>query len=253
MLALLLFLLSSAPAVRAQETKATLAIAAAADLVYCLEELNKEFARKHPGADLKVSTGSSGNFFTQIQHGAPFDVFLSADVSFPAGLVKAGFAEKKSLTTYAFGRIVLWTTRKDVDVAAGLAVVKDAKVKRFAIANPEHAPYGRAAKAALEKSGLWEAASGKLVTADNIAQTAQFVQTGNADAGIVALSLVLSPVLEKVGAWSEVPVDLYPRLEQAAVITVRGAKNPVAAAYIEFLRSAEARAIFDRYGFQLPK
>ncbi len=250
--ALLLVVLFAAPSLRAEVPRQTLAIAAAADLVYCLADLDREFVRQHPGADLKITTGSSGNFFTQLQHGAPFDVFLSADLKFPRDLAKAGLADERSLTTYAFGRIVLWTNHPGVDVEKGLSVVNDPDVKKFAIANPEHAPYGRAAKAALEHAGLWEAAAKKLVTGENIAQTAQFVQTGNAEAGVVALSLVLSPALAKVGTWKEIPADFYPKLEQGAVVTAPGAKNPLAAAYIGFLRSPEARVIFDRYGFQLP-
>jgi molybdate transport system substrate-binding protein len=239
--------------VHAQEPRQSLAVAAAADLVYCLQELDAGFAKQRPDVDVKVSTGSSGNFCAQIQNGAPFDVFLSADVSFPQTLAKAGLATADSLTIYAIGRIVLWTAKPDVDITKGLAVVNADAVKKFAIANPEHAPYGRAAQAALEHEGLWTAAEPKLVLGENIAQTAQFVQTGAADAGVVALSLVLSPALEKTGHWVEIPTDFYPKLEQAAVLTARGAKNPAARAYLDYLRSKEARTIFDRYGFRLPK
>jgi len=237
---------------RAQQPRQTITVAAAADLVYCLEELDAGFAKLHPEVDVKVTTGSSGNFCAQIQNGAPFDVFLSADIGFPRTLAKAGLADADSLTTYAIGRIVLWTTEPDVDVTKGLAVVSAEAVKKFAIANPEHAPYGRAAKAALEHEGLWAAAEPKLVLGENIAQTAQFVQTGAADAGVVALSLVLSPAMAKTGHWAEIPTEFYPKLEQAAILTTRGAKNPAARAYLDYLRSKEARAIFDRYGFRLP-
>jgi molybdate transport system substrate-binding protein len=249
---LVLALLAGFP-VRAQESRQPLTVAAAADLVYCLKDLDAAFAKSHPEVDVKVSTGSSGNFCAQIQNGAPFDVFLSADVSFPQTLAKAGLADADSLTIYAIGRIVLWTTKAEVDVSKGLAIVSAGAVKKFAIANPEHAPYGRAAKAALDHEGLWTAAQPKLVLGENIAQTAQFVQTGAADAGVVALSLVLSPALEKAGHWAEIPTDFYPKLEQAAILTARGAKNPAARAYLDYLRSKEARAIFDRYGFRLPK
>jgi molybdate transport system substrate-binding protein len=248
---LALVLLTALPA-RAQEARQPLTVAAAADLVYCLKDLGAGFAKQHPDVDVKLSTGSSGNFCAQIQNGAPFDVFLSADVSFPQALAKAGLADAHSLTIYAIGRIVLWTMKADVDLAKGLAVVSSDAVKKFAIANPEHAPYGRAAKAAFEHEGLWNAAQPKLVLGENIAQTAQFVQTGAADAGVVALSLVLSPALEKTGRWAEIPTDFYPKLEQAAILTARGAKNPAARAYLDYLRSKEARAIFDRYGFRLP-
>jgi molybdate transport system substrate-binding protein len=240
-------------ALPARSEPQSLSVAAAADLVYCLADLDAGFAKRHPEADVKVSTGSSGNFCAQIQNGAPFDVFLSADAGFPQTLAKAGLADADSLTIYAIGRIVLWTTKSDVDVTKGLAVTRADAVKKFAIANPAHAPYGRAAKAALEHAGLWSAAQPKLALGENIAQTAQFVQTGAADAGIVALSLVLSPALEKTGRWAEIPTDFYPKLEQAAILTTRGAKNPAARAYLTYLRSKEARAIFDRYGFRLPE
>lgn len=236
--------------VRAAES---VSIAAAADLVYCLEEINAAFKQAHPGADLKVSSGSSGNFTTQIKNGAPFDVFLSADLSYPRDLVKAGLADEKSLTPYAVGRLVLWTAHPEaVDVSKGLAVVADAgAVKKFAIANPDHAPYGRAAKEALQHEKLWDAVQGRLVQGENISQTAQFVESGNADAGLVALSLVLSPKLVKVGRWQEIPADFHNKLEQGAVLTTAGTKNGLARAYLEFLRSPAARAVFDRYGFRM--
>jgi molybdate transport system substrate-binding protein len=239
-------------ALPARSEPQSLAVAAAADLVYCLADLDAGFVKRHPDVDVKISTGSSGNFCAQIQNGAPFDVFLSADVSFPQTLAKAGLADAGSLTIYAIGRIVLWTTMPDMNVTKGLAAINAPALKKFAIANPAHAPYGRAAKAALEHEGLWAAAQPKLVLGENIAQTAQFVQTGAADAGVVALSLVLSPALAKTGRWTEIPTDFYPKLEQAAILTARGAKNPAARAYLAYLRSKEARAIFDRYGFRLP-
>ena len=230
----------------------TVSIAAAADLTYCLDELNTAFKTAHPDADLKVSAGSSGNFTTQIKNGAPFEVFLSADMSFPRELVKAGLADESTLTLYAVGRIVLWTAHSEtVDVTQGFALLrKPGAVKKLAVANPDHAPYGRAAKEALQHEKLWDEVQSRIVLGENIAQTAQFVETGNADAGFVALSLVLSPKLSKVGKWWEVPADTYNRLEQGAVLTKQGAGNPLARAYIEFLRSDEARAIFDRYGFK---
>lgn len=232
---------------------AELNVAAASDLVYCLDELNAAYKKAHPGTGIKSVTGASGNLFAQIQNGGPFDIFLSADVKYPQELVKAGLAEEKSLQQYAVGHLVVWTTREGLDVSAGLQALASPNIKKFAIANPEHAPYGRAAKAALEHAKLWDGVKDKIVYGENIAQTAQFVETGNADAGIVALSLVLSPKLAKKGAFTQVPIDAYPRLEQAAVITKKGASNPEAAAYMEFLRSKEAREIFNRYGFLLPE
>ena len=248
--ALLAVLLPTAPAARAADS---VSIAAAADLVFCLDELDAVFKQAHPGADLKVSSGSSGKFTAQIKNGAPFEVFLSADMNYPRDLVKAGLADEKSLTQYAIGRLVFWTAKPDtVDVTKGLAVLANPEpVKKLAVANPDHAPYGRAAKEALQHEKLWEAVQPRVVLGEDIAQTAQFVETGNADAGLVALSLVLSPRLAKVGKWWEVPVEFYGRLEQGAVLTTAGAKNPFARDYIEFLRSPEARKIFDRYGFRM--
>jgi molybdate transport system substrate-binding protein len=227
-------------------------IAAAADLSLCLQDLDAAFAKAHPEVELKPTTGSSGNFLAQIKNGAPFDLFLSADMSYPRQLVKDGQAEESSLTLYAIGHIVLWTTNPAVDVSQGLKVLQGDAVKKFAIANPDVAPYGRAAKAALESAGLWEAVQPKLVRGENIAQTAQFVQSGSVDAGIVALSFVVAPKVAGAGKFYRIAEDQYPVLEQGAVITAKGASNPAAKAYIEFLRSPEARAVLDRYGFLLP-
>ncbi len=233
----------------------SVSIAAAADLTYCLDDINAAFKKTHPAADLKVSSGSSGNFTAQIKTGAPFEVFLSADVSFPKELVKAGLADESTLFTYAFGKIVLWTLHPEtVDVTQGLAVLsKPEVVKKLAVANPEHAPYGRAAKQALQHDRMWDALQPRIVLGDNIAQTAQFVSSGNADAGIVALSLVTSPKLANVGKWQEIPTEDYAPLEQGAVLTKTGTANPTAKAYMDFLRTPEARAIFDHYGFRLPE
>ena len=230
----------------------SVSIAAASDLVFCLEELNREFTNSHPAVTLKTSTGSSGNFFAQIRNGAPFDVFLSADMSYPKELVKAGAAEESSLFQYAMGRLALWTVKTNLSLTNGLLALRDPAVRRVAIANPEHSPYGRAAREALRHAGLWEDLQPRLVLGDNISQTAQFVQTGNADAGIVALSLVLSPKLRNVGRWVQVPPDTYPPLEQGAVLTRRGTDNKAARAYLKFLQSEKAREIFNRYGFRLP-
>ncbi len=231
-----------------------LSIAAASDLTYCLQDLNAVFQKAHPAAVLRVSHGSSGNFFAQIKNGAPFDLFLSADMNYPQELIKAGLAEAGTLFPYAVGRIVLWTTNEKVDVSRGLTILRDAQlVPKLAMANPEHAPYGRAAKAALEHEGLWKDVEKRMVIGENISQTAQFVQTGNADAGIVALSLLLSPKLANVGHYFLIPEMDYPALEQGAVVTKTGAAKPLARSYLDFLRSSEARVIFDRYGFRLGK
>ncbi len=231
----------------------TLQIAAASDLTYCLDELNKAFAKYHLDAELKVSVGSSGNFSTQISQGAPFDIFLSADIQYPQNLIDAGFADKKSLTPYAVGRLALWTMNDKVDVSQGLTILKNPAITRIAIANPEHAPYGKAAQAALEKLGLWQDVQKKIVLGENISQAAQYVETGNADAGLVAWSLLRVPKMQGKGKSWLLPLDAFPRLQQAAVLTTRGANSVLAKQYMEFLRTEEAKTIFEQYGFTMPK
>jgi molybdate transport system substrate-binding protein len=228
-------------------------VAAAADLVYCLEDIDAAFKQQNPDADIKVSTGSSGDFFAQIQHGAPYDVFLSADTSYPKKLAETGFANEKTMFRYAVGHLAIWTLDAKIDLSKGLSSVAQAQVNHLAIANPAHAPYGRAAQAALQQAHLWDAIQPKLVMGENIAQTAQFVQSGNADVGIVAYSLLKSPKLQGVGHFVLVPIDQFPTMEQAAIITQHGADNPLSARYMAFLASPTARAIFDRYGFSLPE
>ena len=245
-------LLLLAFAVRAESRPTVLTVAAASDLVYCLVELNEVYARAHPDVAIKVTNGSSGNFFAQIRAGAPYDVFMSADLHYPQQLIAAGLASAESLTPYAKGRIVLWTTRPDLDLSGGLRGLSAMQVQRLAIANPEHAPYGRAARSALKSAGRWQEFEPKLVFGENIAQTAQFVQTGNADAAILALSLAAAPRLAAAGRYVEIPAEDHEPLEQAAVLTATGSRNRVAADYIAFLRSAEARAVFVRFGFLLP-
>ena len=227
-------------------------VAAASDLVYCLEALQVAYSGLAPDVDVTVSTGSSGNFFAQIRHGAPYDVFLSADIRYPRALVDAGLAKGETLRTYAIGRLVLWSTRPEIEVAQGLTSLGSERVRRVAIAQPEHAPYGRAARQVFERSGLWTAVQRKLVLGENIAQTAQFIQTGHADVGLVALSLVRAPRLRGIGRYWLVPDDLHEPLEQAVVLTRRGAANPAAVEFIAFLSKPTAREIFERFGFSLP-
>ncbi|MGA3007836.1 MAG: molybdate ABC transporter substrate-binding protein [Opitutaceae bacterium] len=227
-------------------------IAAAANFAYVLDPLNAEFEKREPGTEVTVVTGSSGNLVAQIENGAPYDLFLSADMEFPAALIKAGYGEKASLTRFAVGRLVLWTIKPNVKLSSVDQAVRSPTVQKLAIANVKTAPYGRAAKEALVKLGVWAAAEPKIVMGDNITQTALFVQTGNADAGLVAMSLVLSPKLKSKGAWIEVPPELYAPLDHGAVITRRGQDNPAAKRYLAFLLSPEARRIFERFGYRIP-
>lgn len=223
-------------------------VAAASDLVFALEELNAAFTNRNPGVIIKVTTGASGSFYAQIQQGAPHDVFLSADLSFPEKLAAAGKAEASTLFPYAQGHLVLWTTRTNLDLSEGLDVLLRSDVGRIAVANPETAPYGRAAKTALIKARLWDQVQTKIVVGENISQTAQFVERGAVDAGIVALSLVSAPRLANVGKWKPVPEELYPPLIQGAVLTSRGSTNEAARAYLEFLKTTEARTVLKRFG-----
>src|SRR6266404_9214215 len=226
-------------------------IAAAADLKFAMGELSEQFER-HTGTKVNVTFGSSGNFFSQIQNEAPFDLFFSADIEYPKKLEAAGLAEPGTLYEYALGRIVIWTPADaQVDVSKhGWKTLLNASVEKIAIANPEHAPYGRAAVAALQKAGIYESVKAKLVYGENISQAAQFVQSGNAQAGIVAMSLAVSPAMRDGKRW-EIPADMHPALEQGAVI-LKDAKNKDAArAFLEFVKSPSGRAILSKYSFEV--
>ncbi|HEY5078394.1 MAG TPA: molybdate ABC transporter substrate-binding protein, partial [Opitutaceae bacterium] len=230
----------------------SLSIAAAANLTYALGGLDAEYAKVSPGVKITTSVGASGSLVAQISNGAPFDVFLSADMDFARKLVACGHASAGSVAPFAVGRLVLWTVAPGVDVSDISAAVRSPSVRKLAIANAQTAPYGRAAMQALSKLGLWGAAEPRLVTAENISQATEFVGTGNADAGFVALSAVLSPGLRGKGRWTEVPPALYDPLVQVAVITARGAANPESARYVAFLRGPAAAAILEGLGYGVP-
>jgi molybdate transport system substrate-binding protein len=234
---------------REPQTLPVLRVSAAADLQFAMPELVTEFERKNI-ATLQVSYGSSGNFFTQIQNGAPFDLFFSADSEYVKKLDAAGLSEPGTSGVYAIGRLVLWT-RADaaVDVRRdGWKALLDSRVEKIAIANPAHAPYGKAAEAALRSAGIYDQIKGKLVFGENISQAAQFVQTGSAQAGLVALSLAISPAMKEGHRW-EVPVVAYPPIAQSAVL-LHGSKNLAAAhAFLDFVRGEKGREILRKYGF----
>jgi molybdate transport system substrate-binding protein len=228
-------------------------IAAAADLKFAMEELSAQF-EKQMGTKVNVAYGSSGNFFSQMQNGAPFDLFFSADIEYPRKLEATGLAEPGTLYEYAIGRIVIWTpTGTKVDVARqGWKALLDAGVEKIAIANPEHAPYGRAAVAALQKAGIYEQVKPKLVYGENISQAAQFAQSGNAQAGIVALSLAISPSMRDGRRW-EIPAEMHPAIEQGAIV-LKDAKNKDAGrAFLDFVKSATGRAVLAKFGFEFPE
>jgi molybdate transport system substrate-binding protein len=250
-MALVCFLfLSSAANSRAQGRE--LRIAAASDLKFAMQELAEEFEKQSAGR-LAVTYGSSGNFFAQLQNGAPFDLFFSADIDYPKKLEAAGLTVPGSLYSYAVGRIAIWLPADSkIDLAKqGWNALLDPRVQKIAIANPEHAPYGRAGIAALQKAGIYGQVRSKLVFGENVSQAAQFVQSGNAQAGIVAVSLAVSPAMKDGQRW-EIPPSLYPALEQGAVI-LKGAQNrEAAAAFLEFIKTAAARATLAKYGFTPP-
>jgi molybdate transport system substrate-binding protein len=232
---------------------AQITVAAAADLGPALSEVTKQY-QSQTGQGVRVSLGSSGNLTQQIKNGAPFDVFLSADEEYPKELVADGFAERSSLSRYAVGKLVLWIpANSPLDPAKdGMQVLRDPRVKKIAIANPLHAPYGRAAVAALERYGLYEELKDRLVLGENVSQAAQFVESGNAQAGLVALSHALAPGMKDEGRYWEVPADAYPELDQAGVIISRSSHQQEAAAFLKFLRTSEAQSILKRYGFSVP-
>jgi molybdate transport system substrate-binding protein len=228
-------------------------IAAAADLKLAMGELSETF-EKQTRTKVNVTYGSSGNFFSQMQNGAPFDLFFSADIEYPKKLQAAGLAEQGTLYEYAIGRMVIWAPSvAKTDVAKlGWNALLDASIEKIAIANPEHAPYGRAAVAALQKAGIYEQVRAKLVYGENISQAAQFVQSGNAQAGIVAMSLAVSPAMRGGKRW-DIPADMHPPLEQGAIV-LNGARNKGSArAFLDFVKSPAGRAILANYGFELPE
>jgi molybdate transport system substrate-binding protein len=229
---------------------AELAIAAAANLKYALDELVAAFHEQQPGIEVKVTYGSSGNVYAQLSQRAPFDLFLSADTIYPGRLVADGLALDGGMFRYATGRLALWVPPDSTlpVEAKGLAALLDPAVRRIAIANPRHAPYGVAAIEALEAEGLHERLRQRLVLGENVGQAAQFVQSRAADAGFIALSLALSPPLAG-GRHFVVPSSLHSPLEQAGVI-MRWARDPAAArAFRDFVMGAGGRAILARYGY----
>jgi molybdate transport system substrate-binding protein len=232
---------------------AELKIAAAADLTYAFKDVTARF-EKQTGNKTRLTYGSSGNFFSQIQNGAPFDLFFSADVSFPQKLEAASLAEPGTTYEYAKGQIVIWVPdASKLDLNEGLAVLLDPSIRKIAIANPLHAPYGSAAVAAMQHEGIYDQVNSKFVMGENISQTAQFVQSGNADAGIVALSLALAPAMKTTGRYVVIPASDYPPLIQAAVILKSSRNKELAKQFLKFLKQPGTIALMERYGFAIPK
>ena len=225
-------------------------VAAAADLKFAMDEIVVSFNRQHPRDQVEIIYGSSGKFFAQIQNNAPYDLYFSADINYPRQLAKNGFAAS-GVIPYALGRIVLWSNSRDA-AKMTLENLTDPAIRKIAIANPRHAPYGKRAEEALRSLKLWDKVQHKLVFGENIAHTAQFVETGNAQVGIVALALALSPALAKQGGYYLIPAHLHQPLEQGYIITKRAADKPLAQRFSGYMTSKETRRIMTRYGFVLP-
>lgn len=225
-------------------------IAAAADLKFAMDEIVASFKETNAEDDVEVIYGSSGKFHTQIRQGAPYDLYFSADIAFPRALAQAGLAASE-VKPYAFGRVVLWSAGMDASKMT-LESLLDEKVTRIAIANPRHAPYGKRAEEALRAARLWEKVEPKLVYGENIAHTAQFVQSGNAQVGIIALALAVNPELSGKGGYWLIPDELHEPLEQGFIITKRAAGNVLAQRFSDYMVSNPARAVMRKYGFVLP-
>lgn len=225
-------------------------VAAAADLKFAMDEIVAVYKKANPSDEVDVVYGSSGKFHTQIQQGAPYDLFFSADIGFPRELAAAGLAASE-VKPYAFGRIVLWSAGMDATKMT-LASLADPKITRVAIANPKHAPYGKRAEEALKAAGVWDKVEPKLVYGENIAQTAQYVQTGNAQVGVIALSLAVNSELASKGGYWMIPDNLHQPLEQGYIVTKRAEANSLAKRFADYMASKPARAVMTKYGFVLP-
>jgi len=246
--------LLGAAALSATSVAQELTVAAAADLSSALTELAANY-QKQTGTRVRLAFGSSGNLTQQIKNGAPFDLFFSADEDYPKQLMEERLAEQDSFYRYAVGRLILWVLKSSsLDIEhRGLKVLLDASVKKIAIANPQHAPYGRAAVAALRHFQLFDKVADRLVLGENVSQAAQFVESGNAQVGLIALSPALEPSMRGSGRYWEVPSDAYPELDQAAVLISRSQHKGEAAAFLGYMKMPEAQAILRGYGFWLPE
>jgi len=229
-----------------------LTVAAAADLQFAMQDIAARF-EKETGKTVKLTYGSSGNFTQQLQNGAPFDMFFSANLDYPKQLEAAGLTEPGTFYGYAKGRIVIWVPNQSaLDLSVGLKALLTPSVKKIAIANPEHAPYGKAAVAAMQKENIYEEVKDRLVLGENISQAASFVVSGAADAGIAALSLALSPTMKDKGRYAEVPNEDYPAIEQACVILKSSRNKQIARQFLAFIQTAPIATILGSYGFDVP-
>ena len=225
------------------------AVAAAADLQSAMQEIGARF-QKETGKTVKVIYGSSGNFLQQIQNGAPFDMFFSANLDYPRKLEAGGLTEAGTFYQYAIGKIVIWVPNDSkLDVNSGLQSLLNPGIKKIAIANPQHAPYGQAAVAAMKKENVYEKVADKFVLGENISETASFVVSRSADVGIVALSLALSPNMKNKGRYTEIPEGDYPPIRQACVILKSSQHKDAAKSFLNFIKIPTVTVLFRTYGF----
>ncbi len=226
-------------------------IATAADLQFAIKELASAFEKQHSTTKITVIIGSSGNFFAQIQAGAPFDMFFSADMLYPTELYKAGLTAAAPVL-YGIGRLVLWTANASgINVQEGLTVLTNPAVKRIAMPNPDHAPYGKRGREALQYYKLWETVEKRIVPTENIAVAAQYTQSGNTQVGILSLAQATAPALKSVGTFFLIDEKSHQRLEQGYVLLKKSAANPEALAFQQFCASPQALQILAQFGFKI--
>lgn len=231
--------------------RTTLHIAAATNLRFAFSEIEEAFEELHPDINLEITFGSSGTFFAQLTQKAPFDVFFSADTRYPKQLVAHGYAMEDGYFLYAQGQIVIWVTdNSPLELEdLGSQVLADATVRKIAIANPKHAPYGEAAVEAMKNLNIYESSKKRLVFGENVAQAMHFIESGTADIGIIALSLALAPQMKQKGQFWQIPNDTYQPLEQASVI-LSSCDNPDEAAKLRsFVTGEEGQKILQQFGY----
>jgi len=238
----------------AQAEGSVLRIAAAADLRFAMDEIIDAFRQEHPGVRVEVTYGSSGNFYAQLSNHAPFDIFFSADVDYPRRLIREGAALADTEFLYGVGRLVVWVSRASPIAVEklGMQSLLDPSAKKIAIANPRHAPYGRAAVDAMKRMGVYDQVKDRIVFGDSVLQTAQFVQGGGADIGLISHSFALAPTFRDKGRYWEVPLDAYPRREQGGVILSWAHDRSTAQALRDFVLGERSKSVLRRYGFALP-
>lgn len=223
-------------------------VAVAANFIPPFREIAMEF-EKTTGHNVQVAAGSSGNFYSQIKNGAPFDVFFSADVERPKLLEDEALGVKDSRFTYAIGRLVLWSP--NADLVKGEETLRSKTFKRLTIANPKTAPYGVAAMQAMQKLELWENLQPQIVMGESLGQTMGFIESGNAQLGFVALSQVLDPKLKGQGSRWDVPTHLHEPIKQDVILLTKGKDNAAAKSLMEFMGGPQAKKIIERYGYEL--